>query len=596
MRKSVSLFYASMLILGACGGSNGGDNPVFLQSNGGGPAIPTNNSVPVIKAANPDQTTMMGAAFQYDATQGGATFSDADNDALTYSVSFTPDNGVYSAQNGVVSGTPNTAGTVTVSITASDGKATSQADEFTITSQSGNSAPVLTSPNADQSAIVFSAFQYDATQDGQAFTDADGDTLTYTVSFEPDNGDLTVLDGVISGTPQAQGAVTVSITASDGELSSETDTFTITSNLGQSAVQRTFGNAIDLDNLFDYENPVVPAHVGAANQVTNPVTNEVATLGRVLFYDPALSIDDTISCASCHQQSNAFSDTATVSTGVEGGQTGRHSMRLINTLYSDEAAFFWDERAVDIEDQVTDPIRDHNEHGFSGQNGRPTFDDLITKMEALDYYQELFNFAFGTPEITEERMQSALGQFVNSIVSFDSRFDEGRSQVADIFAPFPNFTFDENEGKNIYMAGPQDQGAGCRRCHADPEFSVFELSGHIGVIGVAGDPNATDLTNTKSPSLRDVVKADGSTNGPFMHDGSLTTIREVIDHYANIPVPTTEPLRTEFMNTIDPQLVQFGQVETLTLSDLEKDQIEAFLRTLSGQNVYTDPKWSDPFP
>ncbi len=195
-------------------------------------------------------------------------------------------------------------------------------------------------------------------------------------------------------------------------------------------------------------------------------------------------------------------------------------------------------------------------------------------------------------------MQSALAQFVNSIVSFDSRFDEGRAQVGNVFDQFPNFTVDENEGKNIFMSGPVDQGGGCRRCHADPVFSVFQDSGHIGTIGVAGDAAATDLTNTRSPSLRDVFKpgAGSATNGPFMHDGSLTTMRDVLDHYDEIPVPTDEPLRTNFMNTIDTQLVQFGQVERLNLTDTEKDQIEAFLRTLSGQSVYTDVKWSNPFP
>jgi len=215
-------------------------------------------------------------------------------------------------------------------------------------------------------------------------------------------------------------------------------------------------------------------------------------------------------------------------------------------------------------------------------------------MEGIDYYEELFAFTFGTPEITEPRMQSALAQFVNSIVSFDSRFDEGRAQVTDVFLPFPNYTFDENEGKNIYMSGPQDNGAGCRRCHADPEFSVFELSQHVGVIGVAGDPAATDFTVTRSPSLRDLFKPGGAPNGPFMHDGSMT-MAQVMDHYDAIPVPTDPAVQQEFLDTIDPQLVEFGQVERLNLTQVEKDQVIAFLRTLSGQDIYTDAKWSDPF-
>ncbi|NNE56791.1 MAG: cytochrome-c peroxidase [Hellea sp.] len=459
----------------------------------------------------------------------------------------------------------------------------------------GNSAPDVALPNSDQSAPVGHDFAYDATQGGQTFTDAQGDNMSFAVTFAPDNGDFTVAAGMITGRSSAPIDVAVTITANDGTQSSAADEFVIASDYDQDAIVAAFGGSIDLAALADYETITVPDFIRAPNDVASPVTNAGATLGRVLFYDTALSIDDTVSCSSCHQQASAFSDTQVVSNGVAGGVTGRHSMRLINTQWSDEAAFFWDERAVDLEDQVTDPIRDHNEHGFSGQDGRPNFDDLIVKLEAIDYYDELFAFTFGTPDITEERMQSALAQFVNSIVSFDSRFDEGRAQQPDIFQPFPNFTFDENEGKNIYMSGPADNGAGCRRCHADPEFSVFQDSGHIGVIGVAGDPSGTDFTNTRSPSLRDLFAPDGTANGPFMHDGSLATMRAVIDHYDAIPVPTTEPTRTEFMNSIDPQLVEFGTVERLNLTDIEKDQVEAFLRTLTGQTVYSDVKWSSPF-
>lgn len=460
---------------------------------------------------------------------------------------------------------------------------------------SGNSAPVIGTSNSDQSAAIGHDFTYDASQNGSTFTDAQGDRLTYTVTFSPDTGDFMATGPNITGTATTIGDVTVTISASDGTVESTADSFVISSDYDQDAIQAAMGSSIDLSALADYETRVTPDYIRAPNTVTNPVTNTGATLGRVLFYDPALSVDDTVACASCHQQANAFGDSAVVSAGVTGGVTGRHSMRLINTQWGDEPSFFWDERAVDLEDQVTDPIRDHNEHGFSGQNGRPTFDDLIVKLEGIDYYEELFAFTFGTPEITEARMQSALAQFVNSIVSFDSRFDEGRDQVTDPFAPFPNFTFDENQGKLLYMSGPEDNGAGCRRCHADPEFSVFQDSRHIGVIGVAGNPAGTDFTNNRSPSLRDVFKPGGAPNGPFMHDGSMATMRQVMDHYDAIPVPTDPVVEQEFMNTIDTQLVEFGAVELLNLTDVEKDQVVAFLRTLSGQNVYTDPKWSDPF-
>lgn len=121
-----------------------------------------------------------------------------------------------------------------------------------------------------------------------------------------------------------------------------------------------------------------------------PITDAGATLGRVLFYDKKLSVDNTLSCSSCHQQAFAFSDTAIVSKGIMNGVTKRHSMRLVNARFSAEKRFFWDERAETLEDQTTMPIKDHAELGFSGMDGRPTFQDLLKKLEALDYYQELF--------------------------------------------------------------------------------------------------------------------------------------------------------------------------------------------------------------
>ena len=594
---------ASVLLLAACGGGSSGTTSLQAQANA------TANQSPTLVKPNPDMDAHVGTAMTYDATQGGTTFSDPEGDPLTYSFTVSPDHGDFSFSGGEISGTPSTAGTIGVRITASDGKS-SVSDDFDIvvTGTSANNPPVLAVSIPDQSATNGAAFSFDVSQSGTTFTDADGDPLTYSIDFAPDAGPFTVAGADISGTPTVNEVYTVTVTASDG-TDSVSDDFQITVSTAMTAVQRVFAGKIDLAALDDYVTLNAPSYVRAPNTVNNPITNAGATLGRVLFYDPALSIDDTVACASCHQQANAFSDLDTVSNGVAGGQTGRHSMRLVNTIFSDEGRFFWDERAADLEDQVTRPIRDHNEHGFSGQGGRPDFDDLIVKLQAIDYYQELFTFVFGDETITEARMQSALAQFVNSIVSFDSKYDEGLALAvantpgadpSDPFDPvffqdFTNFTFDENEGKALYMMDPVDGGAGCRRCHADPVFSVFENSGHIGVIGVAGDPASSDLTNTKSPSLRDVFKADGSTNGPFMHDGSMPTMREVLDHYDNIPVPGTEPLRTNFLATIDPQLVEFGIPVQLMLTDIEKDQIETFMRTLTGTNLYTDEKWSNPF-
>ncbi len=465
-----------------------------------------------------------------------------------------------------------------------------------VTPVSSNTAPVVASPNANQTGQVGVAFTYDASQNGATFTDANGDALNIGVTFAPSDRGFTANGAAISGTPNDLGAVTVTVTASDGSLGI-TDTFTITVGADQDAVQTAFGGRIDLENLTNYANPSVPGYIRPAAAVANPVTDKGAALGRVIFYDRQLSVNGFVACGTCHRQSTGFSEPGVTSQGVFGLQTGRHSMRLVNTLYTGEPRFFWDERAVDIEDQVTRPMKDENEHGFSGQNGRPDFDDLIAIMAGNDYYRELFQFVFLDDTITEARIQSALGQFVNSIVSFDSKFDEGRAQAANNNAPFPNFTAAENSGKALFMGNPGNNGggAGCARCHGGPEFAINDNSNQNGVVGVAADPAAFDFTNTRAPALRDLVRNDGASNGPFMHDGSLADLRSVIDHYDNIPVPPAGPNRTQFLNTLDNRLMVGGVPRQLNLSETEKNELEAFLRTLSGTNLYTDAKWSDPF-
>lgn len=341
---------------------------------------------------------------------------------------------------------------------------------------------------------------------------------------------------------------------------------------------------IDIDDLFLYSELEAPNYIDADNTPEgNPITDEGATLGRVLFYDKQLSLDGTISCSSCHHQEFAFGDTATQSIGMNGN-TGRHSMRLVNARFSDESRFFWDERAATLEDQVTMPIQDHIEMGFSGEDGDPDFDSLTTRLSEIDYYQVLFPLAFETLEITEEKVQMALAQFIRSIQSFDTSFDEGLVQVNNINNPFPNFSNQENLGKQLYLLPPPEGGAGCAGCHSPPEFSIDPLSLNNGVIGVAGAEGETDLTNTKAPSLRALINPNGVENGPFMHDGSLLSLAEVIDHYNLIP---PNPQNTN----LDIRL----QGPPLNLNNAEKAALEAFLITLSGIEVYTAEQWSDPF-
>lgn len=461
-----------------------------------------------------------------------------------------------------------------------------------------NQVPTLSAANSDQTATVGAPFDYDATQASASFSDADGDTLTYSVAYSPAAQGLSDTAGVLSGTPSTEGTITITITASDGNGGSVSDSFDIVvspAGTDQNAVIAKFAGRIDLDDLENYANQMVPDYITRINTGQNPISDAGATLGRVLFYDTALSIDDSISCSSCHTQTTGFTDSDVVSTGVEGGQTGRHSMRLINTQFSQETSFFWDERAGSHEEQETQPLTDANEHGFSGENGRPDFDALVAKLEALEYYEELFTFTFGDAEITEDRLQRALAQFTKSIWSFDSKFDVGRAQVNNNAANFPNYTVDENAGKTLFLRAPNQGGAGCQVCHQAPEFSIRRGSLHNGVVGVAGSPDEFDFNNTRSPTLRDVSAPTGDPNGPFMHDGSLPTLRDVVNHYNDLQAPADADMRAMFLNTIDPVLLRNGDPQNLNLSEQQKDQLVAFLNTLSGSEVYTDQKWSNPF-
>jgi cytochrome c peroxidase len=356
-----------------------------------------------------------------------------------------------------------------------------------------------------------------------------------------------------------------------------------------------FGNKIDPDNLANYANQAKPAYITKDNTAGNAIDNKKATLGRVLFYDKNLSIDNSISCGSCHKQAFAFSDTALASTGVAGGFTGRHSMRLINARFSTEAKFFWDERAATLEVQTTQPVQDHAEMGFSGQNGRPTISTLLTKLQTLDYYKELFQFAYNDVNITEQRLQECLSQFIRSIQSFDSKFDAGRAQVNNDLQNFPNFTAQENAGKNLFITPPVfdatgsriNGGLGCGGCHRAPEFDIDPNSGNNGIVGRINGA-AIDITNTRAPSLRDLIRTDGIVNGPMFHTGVGTNLQTVVAHYGTINIAPGN-------NRLDPRLRPGGVGQRLNITAQEVNSIVAFLRTLSGTDVYTNAKWSDPF-
>ncbi|MES2269235.1 MAG: cytochrome c peroxidase [Bacteroidota bacterium] len=358
------------------------------------------------------------------------------------------------------------------------------------------------------------------------------------------------------------------------------------------AVQIAFGNNINLASLESYAGQTIPAYITRDNGRNNPINNAAATLGRVLFYDKALSTSNTIACGSCHKQDLAFGDDALQSIGVNG-LTTRHSMRLVNARFSQEVNFFWDKRAATLEAQTTQPIQNHNEMGYSGLNGDPDIAVLIAKLQGIGYYKQLFTFVYGDATVTQARMQSALAQFIRSIQSFDAKFDAGMAAVNNINADFPNFTAQENLGKSLFINPPSPpgtvvNGAGCQTCHRAPEFDIDPNARNNGIIGVAGSTTLIDLTNINPPSLRNLLNPNGLPNGLYMHNGSFNNLLGVINHYNQIPV---DPRNTN----LDNRLNRGGQGQTLRLSQAQKDAIIAFLGTLSGKDVYTNKKWASPF-
>lgn len=370
------------------------------------------------------------------------------------------------------------------------------------------------------------------------------------------------------------------------------------------AMPAFMGGTIDIDNLHNYEDQEIPSYVrNDLSPSNNQLTDEIATLGRVLFYDKKLSLNGTISCASCHKQEFGFGDTSIVSKGFDGSLTERHSMRLININYGETPEVFWDARGKTLEDQPAITLANSIEMGFSGEQGQPDIDSLIRRLEKVPYYEKLFEFVYGDRNITIGRMEKAISQFVRSITSFDSKFDEGLAQGGDILFGFPNYTELEDRGR-FWFFTPFDRARdplteeipdsvhhfGCHSCHDFPNISqTNRFPGNNGVTGVAGDSLARDYSIVRTPSLRNMFTHDGQEIGPFMHDGSLKDLNAVLDHYALIKYDEENDKIAEILNAVSPSDTH------RPMSEYQKKAVIAFLKTLTGNDVFANPKWSDPF-
>lgn len=307
----------------------------------------------------------------------------------------------------------------------------------------------------------------------------------------------------------------------------------------------------------------------------NQTTNAGATLGRVLFYEKLLSLDNNRACGSCHKQQYAFADNVAFSSGFMGGKTARNSLPVFNQKMNE--SFFWDGRAATLEQQSTMPVQNHVEMGMENLN------NIAPKLNKAGYYGPLFTQAFGSPDITAERISDALAQFMRSIKSSHSKFDIGST------SNFSNFTTAENDGMSFFTKFR------CANCHAGQNLSGSgEDWANIGLDINYTDPGRAAITGFPSdngvfkiPSLRNIALT-----APYMHDGRYATLYDVLNHYNNI-----QPNANLDFRLTDEGWGSSGSIapHAFNMSEYQKAAIIAFLNTLTDEQLIADPRFSDPF-
>jgi cytochrome c peroxidase len=329
------------------------------------------------------------------------------------------------------------------------------------------------------------------------------------------------------------------------------------------------------------------------------VSDAQAKLGRVLFYDTKLSLNNAISCGSCHHQAKGFADGLKASPGFEGKTTPRNSMAISNPAMS-HSGLFWDRRENSVLSMSLRPVQNHIEMGMEDLSF------LERKLSAIDYYPSLFKEAYpSNPIITKDNISKAISAFVRSMVSWNSKFDEG------VKTNFANFTPEEKRGKEIFMGKniattttstnnvfvQIDEGA-CGGCHGAPMFndgsnlhsrSAYDDNGSdgngrgvsIGLDKVSADIGTGD-GSFKIPSLRNI-----ELTAPYMHDGRFKTLEEVVTHY-NENIQPSKNLHRKLKDSN-------GKPKKLNLSPSDQKALVAFLKTLTDKSFTTDPKFSNPF-
>lgn len=306
---------------------------------------------------------------------------------------------------------------------------------------------------------------------------------------------------------------------------------------------------------YNYSNISFPSHIAealAANDntpVNNAITDDGATLGRVLFYDKNLSFNKTINCASCHKQEQGFTDDAILSLGFDGGLTERNSMNLLNVRFYTSGKMFWDERASTLEEQVLQPIQNHVEMGMS-------LDSVLGRLNRLSYYPSLFTKAFGSANIDTVRIARALSQFVRSIVTYQARYDRVKQGL-------DAFTAIERDGEQLFLtaAGPGGPGAPtCAACHTPPMF--INSAAPAFALPDNNDLGILNEGRFKAGSLRNITATDN-----LFHNGSIRNVETMLG----------------------------SRIAAHGVAPPDRAKILAFLQTLTDNTVTTDVRFSSPF-
>ncbi len=320
----------------------------------------------------------------------------------------------------------------------------------------------------------------------------------------------------------------------------------------------------------------------------NTLTNEGVALGRMLFYDKRLSLDNSVSCSSCHDQQLAFTDGLALSVGIAGTPLPVSSMSLANQLWN--TRFFWNGRASSLEEQALLPIENPLEMNQS-------IPATLTKLRAIGDYPPMFQAAFGSQEITADRLAKALAQFQRTLISADSKFDR-------VLRGEEQFTDQELRGRQLFFTHPDAQagirGGNCGDCHSQfltsgftTGFDGFHNNGldsdqnlRPGLEAVTGNP--TDRGKFKAPTLRNI-----ELTAPYMHDGRFNTLEEVLDHY-NDNIVESSTLDVLIREASNEDIIP-NQPIKLHLTQQEKEDIIAFLKTLTDNTFINNEKFSDPF-